>query len=57
LGEDANAFFTTADSFAQLQESEPSSQGVDFDRSIGRFTGNGGENEFAGFNVIGAATC
>jgi hypothetical protein len=57
LGEEANAFFTTAESFAQLQDSEPSSQCAGFDRSTGRFTGKGGENEFVVFNAIGGATC
>jgi hypothetical protein len=36
LDDDAKAFFTTAENFAQLQDSEPSSQRVDFDRSTGR---------------------
>jgi len=37
LDDEAKAFFTIAENFAQLQDSEPSSQRVDFDRSTGRF--------------------
>jgi hypothetical protein len=33
LDDEAKAFFTTAEKFGQLQDSEPSSQRVDFDRS------------------------
>jgi hypothetical protein len=51
LDDDANAFFTAAENFTQLHVSEPSSQRVDFDRSVGRFVA-----EIAGFfgvNSIG----
>ena len=45
LDDDAKAFFTAAESFAQLQVSEASSQYVGFDRSTerstGRFSGRG----------------
>jgi hypothetical protein len=51
LDDDANAFFTTAENFAQLQDSEPSSQRVDFDRSADRFAPMGGE--FVGVNAVG----
>ena len=50
LDDDANAFFTTAENFAQLQVSEPSSQRVDFDRSTGRFAAE--EGGFVGVNTI-----
>lgn len=46
-GEEANAFFTTAENLAQLQLSEASSQRPCFDRSIGRFLGS---------NIIGGPT-
>jgi hypothetical protein len=42
LDDEAKAFFTAAENFAQLQVSEPSSQRVDFDRSIGRFASEEG---------------
>jgi hypothetical protein len=54
LDDEAKAFFTTAESFAQLQVSEPSSQRVDFDRSTGRFAAVGGK--FVGVNPIGGLT-
>jgi hypothetical protein len=54
LDDDANAFFTTAENFAQLQVSEPSSQRVDFDRSTGRFAAE--EGGFVGVNTIGGPT-
>jgi hypothetical protein len=54
LDDEAKAFFTTAESFAQLQVSEPSSQRVDFDRSTGRFAAVGGK--FVGVNAIGGPT-
>jgi hypothetical protein len=54
LEDDAKAVFTTAENFAQLQDSEPSSQRVDFDRSTGRFAAAGGE--FVGVITIGAPT-
>ena len=47
--DEANAFFTAAEMFAQLQDSKPSSQRVDFNPT-GRFAGIGGE--FVGFNSI-----
>src|ERR1700726_516135 len=60
LDEDAKAFFTAADSFAQLQVSEVSSQRVDFGRSGGRFSGRGigflasaGGGEVLGINATG----
>jgi hypothetical protein len=52
--DDANAFFTTAENFAQLQVSEPSSQRADFDRSTGRFAA--GEGRFLGVNTMGGPT-
>ena len=48
--DDTNAFFTAAENFAQLQDSELSSQRVDFDRSTGRFAAVGGE--LVGVNTI-----
>jgi hypothetical protein len=48
LDDDANAFFTTAENFAQLQVSERSSQRTDFDRSTCRFVAG-----FFGVNTIG----
>jgi hypothetical protein len=51
--DEANAFFTAAEIFAQLQDSEPSSQCVDFNPA-GRFVGIGGE--FDGFNTIAGPT-
>jgi hypothetical protein len=50
--DDAKAFFTTAENFAQFQASEASSQRVDFDRSAGRFGAVGG----VGVNTIGGPT-
>ena len=52
--DDANAFFTAAENFTQVQVSEPSSQRVDFDRSIGRFVAEVGG--FFGVNSIGGPT-
>ena len=52
--DEANAFFTTAENFAQLQISEPSSQRVGFDRSIDRFAAE--EDWFLGINIIGGPT-
>jgi protein subunit release factor B len=52
LDEEAKAFFTAAESFAQLQDNELSSQRVDFDRSTGRLAGSGGQ--FVGVNTIGS---
>ena len=52
--DDANAFFTTAESLAQLQLSEPSSQCTDRDRSAGRFAGIG--TEFLGVRTSGGPT-
>ena len=49
FGEDANAFFTTAESLAQLQAIDASSQR--FDRSAGRFAA--AEAGFFGVNTIG----
>jgi hypothetical protein len=54
LDDDANAFFTAAEKFAQLQVSEPSSQRVGFDRPTGRFAA--GEAGFLGINTIGGPT-
>jgi hypothetical protein len=54
LDDEAKAFFTTAENFAQLQVSEPSSQRVDFDRSIGRFASE--EGWLLGANTIGGPT-
>jgi hypothetical protein len=54
LDDDANAFFTAAENFAHLQDSEPSSQRVNFDRSAGGFAAVGGE--FVGVNIIGGPT-
>jgi hypothetical protein len=54
LDDDAKAFFTAAESFAQLQVSEPSSQRVDFDRSTGCFAAVAGE--FIGVRIIGGPT-
>jgi hypothetical protein len=54
LDDDAKAFFTTTENFAQLQDNEPSSQRVNFDRSTGRFAAAGGE--FVGINTIGGPT-
>jgi len=51
LDDDTNAFFTAAENFAQLQDSEPSSQRVEFDRSTGRFAAVGAE--LFGVNTIG----
>ena len=51
LDDDANAFFTTAESFDQPQTSELSSQGGEFDRSAGRFAAR--ENVFLGVNTSG----
>jgi len=42
LDDNANAFFTTAESFDQPQASELSSQGVDFGRSAGCFAAREG---------------
>jgi hypothetical protein len=47
FGDEANAFFTTAENFSQLQLSEASSQRTGFVRSTGRFLGS---------NTIGAPT-
>jgi hypothetical protein len=54
LDDDANAFFTAAENFAQLQLSEPSSQRAGFDRSTGLFAAN--EGGFVGINTIGGLT-
>jgi hypothetical protein len=54
LGDDAKAFFTTAENFDQLHVSEPSSQCADFDRSTGRFAAEGGA--FLGVNTSGGPT-
>jgi hypothetical protein len=54
LDDDAKAFLTTAENFAQLQVSEPSSQCADFDRSTGRFAAAG--DELLGVNTIGGPT-
>jgi len=54
LDDDANAFLTAAENFAQLQVSEPSSQRVGFDRSTGRFAAK--EGGFLGINIIGGPT-
>src|SRR5512141_3096357 len=51
LDDDANAFFTTADIFAQLQVSEPSSQLVVFGRPTGRLAAV--EAGFLGIKTIG----
>jgi len=51
LGDDANAFFTTSENFAQLQVSEPSSQRADFEDFF-----VAGEGEFFGVNTIGGPT-
>jgi hypothetical protein len=56
LGEEANAFFTTAESFAQLQDSEPSSQRGDLARSTGRFGGKGGGAELVILHAVGDVT-
>jgi hypothetical protein len=53
LDDDANAFFKTAENFAQLQVSEPPSQCADFDRSTGLF---GAEEEVFGVNTTGGPT-
>jgi hypothetical protein len=50
----ASPFMLEADNqigFAQLQDSEASSQRIDFDRSTGRFAAMGGE--FVGVNTLG----
>jgi hypothetical protein len=52
--DEANAFFITAENFAQLQISEPSSQRVGFDRSIDRFAAE--DDWFLGINIIGGPT-
>ena len=52
--DDANAFFTTAESFDQLQASELSSQRDGFDRSAGCFAI--GEDGFLGVNTSGGPT-
>ena len=52
--DEANAFFTTAENFAQLQISEPSSQRPDFARSTGFFVAAG--DKFVGVNTIGGPT-
>jgi hypothetical protein len=54
LGDEAKAFFTTAENFAQLQVSEPSSQRLDFGRSTGRFAAREGGS--LGVNTNGGAT-
>jgi hypothetical protein len=54
LEDDANAFFTAAENFTQVHVSEPSSQRVDFDRSIGRFVAE--VVGFLGVNSIGGPT-
>lgn len=52
--DDARVFFTTAESLAQLQLSEPSSQRVDFDRSTSCFAVAGAE--FFGVKTKGGPT-
>ena len=52
--EEANAFFTTAVSFCQLQVSEPSLQRADFDLSTGGFPAEA--DKFFGANIIGGPT-
>jgi hypothetical protein len=54
LEEDANAFFKIADNFDQLQDSEPSSQRVNFERSTGLFAA--AEGGFLGVRTIGGPT-
>jgi hypothetical protein len=54
LDDDANAFFTAAESFDQPQASELSSQRADFDRSAGCFAA--GEDGFLGVNTSGGPT-
>src|SRR4029077_739896 len=49
LDDDAKAFFTAAESFAQPQVSEASSQLVGFDRSTGRST----ERSTGRFSAVG----
>ncbi len=51
LADDANAFFTTAESFAQPQLSESSRQRTGFDRSAVRLAVE--EAGFFGVNIIG----
>ena len=48
LDKEANAFFTTAENFAQPQDSEPFSQRADF--ACGLAVGSG---TFAGVNAVG----
>jgi hypothetical protein len=54
LDDEANAFFTTAESFDQPQAIALSSQRVDFDRSAGCFAT--GEDWFLGVNTKGGPT-
>jgi hypothetical protein len=52
LADEAKAFFTTVDSFSQLQDSESSRQRVVFDRSTRRFAAA----EAVGVSTIGGPT-
>ena len=54
LDDDANAFFTAAESFGQPQASELSSQRIDFDRSAGCCAAR--EDVFLGSNTSGGPT-
>jgi hypothetical protein len=51
LGDDANAFFTTAENFAHPQDSESSSQRAAFARGLAA-----GRGTFGGVNTIGGPT-
>ena len=51
LDDDANASFTTAESFNHPQDSELSSQRADFGRSAGRLTA--GDDGILGVNTSG----
>ena len=52
--DEANAFFTTAESFDQPQTSELSSQRFDFDRSAGCFEAR--KDVFLGVSISGGPT-
>ena len=54
LYDDANAFFTAAESLDQPQANELSSQSVDFERSAGFFAT--GEDGILGVNTSGGPT-
>jgi hypothetical protein len=54
LGDDAKAFFTTAENLAQPQDSEPTSHRTDFGRSMGFLAA--AEAEIFGVSTVGGPT-